>query len=64
MTLAYHSCKYIKQPHEPEITCKVQSLKEVKQISLRHKNVKMYVNWKCPNAYIIENGKIIYNRCK
>ncbi len=64
MTLSYHTCKRIKKPHKSEINCKVQSLKEVKQISLRHPNVKMYVNWKCLNACIIENGEITYKRSK
>ncbi len=64
MTLSYHSCKQIKKPHKPEINCKVKSLKEGKEISKRHPNIKMYVNWKLSNAYIIENGKIIYSRVK
>lgn len=64
MTLSYHICKQIKKPHKPEINYKVKSLKEVKEISRRHPNVKMYVNWNLSNGYIIENGKIIYNRIK
>lgn len=54
MTLSYHSCSNIKNPHKPEINWNVSTFEEAKKISLRHKNKKMYVNWKYPNACIIE----------
>ena len=65
MTLTFHNCKgNIKQPHEPEINWNVSSFREAKDISLRYKNKKMYINWKHSNACIIENGKVIYKRSK
>ena len=65
MTLTFHTCKGVfKQPHKPEVNWNVSTFKEAKEISLRHKDKAMYVNWKHPNACIIKNGMITYKRSK
>jgi len=63
MTLTFHTCKgNIKNPHKPEMNWKVSTFKEAKDISLKHKDKTMYVNWQRPNACIIQNGIITYKR--